>query len=125
LPINTLFVSAVDFYFVEDMEDRAVVMEEDMEDTTSSSHTSSQHSRLQEDTVSNTAADMVPLLLHPRLLPLQQAPTLLSSRLLMPSTTVTNTAAQPVCVIQCVFCVLYHAYGEMSCKLILIVIWWI
>lgn len=61
----------------------------DMEDTASSSHTSSQH-HLQEDTVSNTVADME-LRLHP-LPPLPPAPTLLSSRLLMLSTTATNTA---------------------------------
>lgn len=93
MPVNTLFAFALNLYFVEDMEDRAVDMEEDMEDTTSSSHTSSQHSRLQEHTVSSTVADMAPPLLHPLLLPLLLAPTLLSSRLLMPSTTATNTVA--------------------------------
>ncbi|KAH7056781.1 hypothetical protein BKA57DRAFT_213081 [Linnemannia elongata] len=75
----------------EHMEDRAVdmVVVVDMEDTASSSHTSSQH-HLQEDTVSNTVADTE--LRLPPLPPLLPAPTLLSSRLLMLSTTVTNTA---------------------------------
>lgn len=72
------------------MEDRAVDMVVHMEDTASNSHTSNQHS-LQEDMVSNTVADMELLQLHP-LPPLLPAPTLLSSRLLMLSTTVTNTA---------------------------------
>lgn len=44
------------------MEDRAVDMVVDMEDTPSSSHTSSQLHSLREDTVSNTVADMELLL---------------------------------------------------------------